>query len=119
MIKEGKDRREAEQRVFGFDYAQVGSELAKRWRFPEDMCEGIAHHNEPLATDPVSKIAGIIYLANFLRKAHKEKYSEEQIIEGFPSDVADAIGMDHPRALQEVQETVGVEEGLEALLEGL
>lgn len=119
MVKEGKDRREAEQQVFGYDYAQVGAELARRWRFPDEMCEGIACHCDPLAERDVSKMAGIIHIAVFLRKAHQEKYTEEEIIEEFPNQVADAIGMDHPKALQEVQSTVGVEESLEALLEGL
>jgi HD-like signal output (HDOD) protein len=119
MVSEGKDRREAESQVFGYNYADVGAELARRWRFPEVMCEGIANHCDPLASGQIEPIAGIIHLAQFLRKAHQEKMTEEDIIAGFPKAVADAICMDHPRALQEVQETVGVEEGLEALLEGL
>ena len=119
MVSEGKDRRTAETQLFGYSYADVGAELARRWRFPDEMSEGISHHCDPLETDPASAMAGIIYLARFLRKAHEEKMTEEQIISDFPKDVADIIGMDHARALQEVQETVGVEEGLEALLEGL
>ncbi len=119
MVSEGKDRRTAETQLFGYSYADVGAELARRWRFPDEMSEGISHHCDPLETDPASAMAGIIYLARFLRKAHEEKMTEEQIISDFPKDVADTIGMDHARALQEVQETVGVEEGLEALLEGL
>ncbi|GAA3913261.1 HDOD domain-containing protein [Litoribacillus peritrichatus] len=119
MVSEGKDRIEAENQVFGYSYADVSAELARRWRFPDEMSEGIAYHYKPLESDPISKMAGILYLARFLRKAHQEKMNEAQIIEGFPSDVADAIGMDHAKALQEVQDTVGVEEGLEALLEGL
>jgi len=45
--------------------------------------------------------------------------TEEDIIASFPNKIADAVGMDHPRALKEVQETQGVEEALQELLEGL
>ncbi|MFC3150086.1 HDOD domain-containing protein [Litoribrevibacter euphylliae] len=119
MIKEGKDRREAEHQVFGYDYAEVGAELARRWRFPNEMSDGIAHHYDPLANDPVPPMAGIINLALFLHQAHMDELSEDEIIARFPSQIADAVGMDHPRALQEVQDAVGVEEALDALLEGL
>jgi len=119
MVNEGKDRRAAEEQVFGYNYAQVGAELAKRWRFPDEISDGIAQHCDPLAADEVSSIAGIIHLAMFLRKAHVDKMTEEDIIATFPNKIADAVGMDHPRALKEVQETLGVEEALQELLEGL
>ena len=120
MVNEGgKCRREAEQQVFGYTYADVGSELAKRWRFPDEMADAIAHHNDPLAVDPASPLAGVINIAIYLRKAHQSKMSEEDIIANFPQAIADASGMNHQKALADVQETSTVEEGLESLLEGL
>ncbi|UCD74237.1 MAG: GGDEF domain-containing protein [Phycisphaerales bacterium] len=36
---------EAEREAFGFDHAQVGAELARRWRFPDQLVEPILHHD--------------------------------------------------------------------------
>ncbi|NEX21369.1 HDOD domain-containing protein [Thiorhodococcus mannitoliphagus] len=37
----------AEQRVFGFDYADLGAELLKHWDFPESIWSPVAHHLDP------------------------------------------------------------------------
>ncbi|MFZ5432751.1 MAG: HDOD domain-containing protein [Calditrichota bacterium] len=38
---------EAERTILGFDHAQVGGVIARRWKFPEVLVEAIAHHHHP------------------------------------------------------------------------
>ena len=37
----------AERQVFGFTYADLGAELLKTWRLPENLYMAVAHHLEP------------------------------------------------------------------------
>jgi HD-like signal output (HDOD) protein len=37
----------AERRIFGFTYADLGAELLKTWRLPENLYIAVAHHLEP------------------------------------------------------------------------
>lgn len=61
--------------------------------------------------------AGIIYIAKYLHKAHKENWDEAQIIEKFPLAVAQHIGMDAEKAYKDVASTTDLESGLDALLD--
>ena len=38
---------QAERRVLGIDHSELGAQLAKRWGFPEELVDAIAHHHEP------------------------------------------------------------------------
>ncbi len=45
---------EAEQYVFGFNDADVGTALAHHWRFPTELSLAITHHADPLEAIPSS-----------------------------------------------------------------
>jgi HD-like signal output (HDOD) protein len=40
---------EAEERVFGFNYADLGAELLRTWRFPESIWKAVAYQLDPEA----------------------------------------------------------------------
>ena len=42
-IEAGGSRYQTEKSIFGYDYADVGAELAKRWKFPEDIIQAIQY----------------------------------------------------------------------------
>lgn len=46
---------QAEQRIFGFDHAQVGEALLKKWRLPSSLYEPTRYHHEPAQAelDPI------------------------------------------------------------------
>lgn len=115
--KLGGKRHTLETGQLGFSSAEVGAELAKRWKFPEEMQLAIAGQNSPETEQEYSKYAGIIYLAKYLKNAHDENWSEEQIVEQFPLAVADTIGMDAKKAYGDVAETTDLTSGLDGLLE--
>jgi putative nucleotidyltransferase with HDIG domain len=58
----------AEQAVFGFDHAAVGSELVRQWRLPTEIADGIRGHHTPEHGD-ASEIGDIIHVAETLSHA--------------------------------------------------
>jgi len=66
---------EAERTVLGVDHASVGSELLRRWKIPEHICDAISlHHGAPEKSGTVDltrKLTGIVLLSNAV--AHVQK----------------------------------------------
>ncbi len=56
----------AEQRIIGFDHAEVGGELAKRWGLPELLVECIACHHDIGRADRHPRETALVHLANIL-----------------------------------------------------
>ena len=110
-------RHTLENGQLGFTAADVGAELAKRWKFPEDMQQAIASQNGPDLEKEYSQYAGIIYIARYLKQAHDENWPESQIVEQFPVAVAHHIGMDVDKAHTDLADANGVSSGLDGLLE--
>lgn len=110
-------RHELENGQLSFNYADVGAELAKRWKFPEVIQHSIAEQNNPGTDKEYSAEAGIIFIAKYLKKAHDNNLSEDEIVAGFPLDVAEKIGMDVKRAYQEIAAVGELHSGLDGLLE--
>jgi len=113
----GATRNTLETSLLGYNYADVGAELAKRWKFPEEMQQAILQQHNPDSDQPYSQLAGVIYIAKYLKDAHEKNWTDEQIIEQFPLAVAEVIGMDTTRAYADVAKTTSLESGLDSLLE--
>lgn len=114
----GGKRHSLERAKLGFDGAKVGAELAKRWKFPDEMQAAIHDQNNVDFDQEYGMYAGIIYIAKYLHNAHKEEWSEERIVEEFPLAVAQVIGMDTEKAYKDIASTTDLETGLDALLDG-
>ena len=56
--------RELEQRNFGFDHAQVGQLVAKKWNFAEEIEEAIGNHHQPEQAKILPALSYIVNLAN-------------------------------------------------------
>jgi HD-like signal output (HDOD) protein len=113
----GSKRHELENGQLGFSYAEVGAELAKRWKFPEVIQNAISGQNMPEKSDDYSVEAGLIYIAKYLKKSHEDGLSEEDIVSGFPLVVADKIGLDVTRAYKDIAAATDLNSGLDGLLE--
>ncbi|HBS41265.1 MAG TPA: hypothetical protein DEA26_01195 [Oceanospirillales bacterium] len=112
------ERHLIENGQLGFDYAEVGAELARRWRFPEVIHSAIAQQNWPSSGQTgYTKEAGIVYIARYLQRAYENNLSEEAIISGFPCAAAAAIGLDLKKAQAGLVELGGIESGLDGLLD--
>jgi putative nucleotidyltransferase with HDIG domain len=65
-LAEGIPFHEAEERVTGYSHELVGEALARRWSFPEPLCEAIAHHHEATGAPGSSGLVGLVAHANRL-----------------------------------------------------
>ena len=86
-------RLDAEQSSLGYTYADVGAELAKRWKFPEQFSAGIAGFPDPLAAKPLNRMAAVIHLAAWKARVDENKLSADEIAACYPSAVAKALGL--------------------------
>lgn len=113
----GGKRHTLETGQLGYNYADVGAELAKRWKFPTDIQTAILEQTYPDLDRPYSTLAGVLFIARYLHQAHEENREEEQIREEFPYAVARTIGMDVEKACQDLKATTSLESGLDNLLD--
>ncbi|MFM5087309.1 HDOD domain-containing protein [Aeromonas media] len=93
-IEKGSSRVEAQREMLGYDYAQLGAELAKRWNLSASFVDAIAQQLDPLSHDPVSKEAVLIRLAVFVSFAWHAGVPAQTIIARFPKPLADQLGLD-------------------------
>jgi HD-like signal output (HDOD) protein len=52
-----------ERAVLGSDHTEVSAELARRWKFPPELCEAMAATGEPLAAQPFSPLAAVLRMS--------------------------------------------------------
>ncbi len=55
-----------EREVIGFDHAQVGGELLRFWRLPQNIVSAVAFHHDPAAADSAPLSAAVVHIANHL-----------------------------------------------------
>jgi HD-like signal output (HDOD) protein len=112
----GGNRHTAETARLGFTSADVGTELAKRWKFPEEIQQAIQDQNNPDLDQPFSNLGGLIYIAKYLHTAHQNDLTEEELVEKFPVRVARHIGLDLRQIRAAVAECRDLESGFEDIL---
>ncbi len=118
LVEAGASRLDLEQNQFGYDYAQVGAELAKRWNFPDDIICAIRQHANPAAYEPFSKLAGIVYIARYLNDAIAADKDRAEVLAGFPAAVANPLQLDLVAFFEELMELTNAEDDIEELLRG-
>lgn len=85
-VNGGIDRINAESEVFGYNYAEVGAELARRWKFPPQINNGLKFQQAPSKSTSDSDIAMLLYLAKHIVNLHKEKPSADDLLQNLPTD---------------------------------
>jgi HD-like signal output (HDOD) protein len=64
-VERGLPVRILERFSFGMHHADIGALIAERWRFPEQLVEGIRYHHDPLlARGAFKDVVFCVYLAN-------------------------------------------------------
>ena len=93
-IEKGCSRVDAQREMLGYDYAQLGAELARRWNLSESFVNAISQQLDPLAYDPISKEAVLIRLSVFTSFAWNAGVPAQAIIARFPKPLAEPLGLD-------------------------
>ena len=92
-MAKGASRVEAQREMLGYDYAQLGAELARRWNLADAFITAIAQQLDPLEHEPVSKEAVLIRLAMFVSFAWNAGVPAQAIIARFPKPLATHLGL--------------------------
>ncbi len=115
-VRLGSQRHTAEQAQLGFTSAEVGAELAKRWKFPSEIQQAIHDQCNPELEQPFSNLGGLLHIAKFLHCAHEADMSEEELVKKFPVRTARQIGLDLREIRNALEECRDLESGFEEIL---
>lgn len=115
VVAKGADRIEMEESRLGFTYPEAGAELARRWKFPQEITDGIRHQLQPQAAENDYKtLAGIIFIANYLYQ-NREDY-HETLIANFPNEHVQALNLDKVSLLDNIEEIDQLDAGIDELV---
>ncbi|BFM15878.1 HDOD domain-containing protein [Maricurvus nonylphenolicus] len=91
-IAAGGARQATQRSILAIDYTEVGAELARLWRFPEEIQEAIAQQIDPLSEDEVSSLACVVNLALYTSRRLNAQEGDYQ--EPIPEDLVKVLGVD-------------------------
>jgi putative nucleotidyltransferase with HDIG domain len=96
---------DAEKEVLGLDHAEVGAALLEIWRLPENICEAVAHHHQPVMK-PRPALSAEVHIANAI--AHRAKPPPNQSVHDprISDSVAAALNLKEEK-LAEMAEAFG------------
>ena len=109
-------RLSVEHSSFGYNFSDVGAELAKRWRFPDNFSVVIKGFPEPLDAANFDPMAAVVHLAAWRARAEENKYSREEMDATFPSDIALKLNVSRELIIDEMPAISELTAGLEDLV---
>lgn len=109
-------RFDLERTSFGYDFSQVGSALARAWRFPIAFAEAIESFPNPLGHTPFDPMAGLLHIAAWRARAEHNGLAPDEMEGVFPVAVAEKLGLNPDVVLKQMPSLDELCAGLEALL---
>jgi putative nucleotidyltransferase with HDIG domain len=79
MEKEEKTFLDAESQYFGFNHAEIASEVCKKWNFPESISFAIKYHHQPGNSDG-NELSYILHLADYIAISSGIGYDSDDIL---------------------------------------
>jgi HD-like signal output (HDOD) protein len=109
-------RFDVETNSFGYNFADVGAELAVRWKFPHEFATAIRSFPHPLKQERMDPMAAIIHLAAWRSRAFEHNLTADELQSTFPTDVADQLNLRAELVLTQMPGIDELSEGLESLI---
>jgi HD-like signal output (HDOD) protein len=109
-------RLDAEQASFGYTFADVGAELAKRWKFPNAFSETILAFPDPHHNGEINRLAAVVNLAAWRARIEQNKLSDDEIRACYPTELAEELGLDEDILIDEMPSPDELSAGLEELV---
>lgn len=109
-------RLDMEHTSFGYNFATVGAELARQWRFPVSFANAIAHFPDPLAHAPFDPVSGVIHVAAWRARAEHNGLKPDEMAATVPADVCKKLGLGVDLVLKDMPPIAELAEGLEVLI---
>ena len=111
-------RLEMERIDFGYGYDKVSAALASHWGFPSEFISTLEMFSDPLAEEPVDRLAVIVHLATWFARAYKNGLSVEDMEADFPTEIAEVIGLTFAEVNEEMPSLDELSGGLDVLIAG-
>jgi HD-like signal output (HDOD) protein len=109
-------RLDIERTSFGYDFADVGAELSKRWKFPDAFANAIEHFPEPVEHSTFVPMAAILHLAVWRARTEENHLSADELRATCPTEVEEKLGLAAYTTLDEMPPTADLAAGLEELV---
>jgi HD-like signal output (HDOD) protein len=90
-----------ERKCWGESTHQRSAAWLRQWHLPHDVIAAIEGMEQPMALPLFDPMAGVVHLAVWCQRAKVSGWSERQIADAFPVDVALALGVDVDVVLQQ------------------
>lgn len=94
-------RAPAQERQFGYGYAQVGAGLARQWRLPQPLIDALQNQHAPFDNEVYEPLAGVIHLASWRARTSLAGLNERAMAATFPGTVGEVLGLDIDMVLQQ------------------
>ncbi|NYE62324.1 HD-like signal output (HDOD) protein [Duganella sp. 1224] len=109
-------RLDAERASLGYTFADVGAELAKRWKFPHTFSETILAFPEPHHNGELNRLAAVVALAAWRARVAQAELNAEEIEACYPTDLAEELGLDDNALIDDMPPPDELSAGLEELV---
>lgn len=109
-------RLDAEQQSLGFTFADVGAELAKRWKFPHAFSETILAFPSPHHNGELNRLAAVVALAAWRARVAQANLSDDEIAACYPVDLAEELGLEDNALIDDMPPPDELSAGLEELV---
>lgn len=115
-LAQENERAQIEYNELGFDFTEAGSELARRWQFPEPLVMAIAQQLEPADGENFYPFAGLLYLANYINTLNGSDNPEPMKL-NFPTAIARELAIDPDQVIACLDETRDFDAALDGLVD--
>ncbi|WP_343732103.1 HDOD domain-containing protein [Duganella sp.] len=109
-------RLDAEQASLGYTFADVGAELAKRWKFPHTFSETISAFPEPHHNGELNRLAAVVALAAWRARVAQAELNDDEIAACYPVDLAEELGLEDNALIDDMPPPDELSAGLEELV---
>jgi len=88
---------EAERKIFGFTHAQLGAELLRQWRLPQNIWKMVELQFDPMKDAlhkfDASTLCAAVNIANFIQPCTNQKVNSEKAIPAYAFEAWDLLAL--------------------------
>jgi HD-like signal output (HDOD) protein len=117
QLDQGLSRPAVERKLLGYTSEEVCAELCKRWKFSPELIATIAYSGDPLQAPETCKPACVVHLARYISEAHAANLSDEEVLQAFPFDVAEKLGLKTQFIIEKLPEIMALKSGMDNLVD--
>lgn len=87
------ERAALEQTKLGYHHGDVGAELAKRWKFPAEVCDALKLVADPTRKSASPDVGGLVHIAAWRSRVSMLKLDAAQALASCPGGLGRRIGL--------------------------